>query len=356
MGRSLSAGSAPPSAVPHRGAALGAAPATATMRAMPAGRGNARASPYVELDRAAWAALARRRRAAAHAPRRSTGCAASATSSTSTRSSRSTCRCPACSACTSRPPAGLHRAQEEFLDRAAPAAHAVRDRARRLGRGRQVDDRPGAPADARPLARAPVGRAGHHRRLPATPTPSSSAAACCTARASRSPTTAGRCSGSSIDIKSGKDEVEAPIYSHLVYDVVPDEKVVVKQPRHRDHRGPQRPAAGAGPRRRPHRPGGQRLLRLQRLRRRRAPTDIRRWYVDRFLRLRETAFRDPASYFASYAALTDDEAVDEAQPDLGLDQRPEPDAERPADPLAGRRWCCARTRDHSVRYVRLRKV
>ncbi|MBA3783492.1 MAG: type I pantothenate kinase, partial [Nocardioides sp.] len=33
-----------------------------------------------------------------------------------------------------------------------------------------------------------------------------------------------------IDIKSGKDEVEAPIYSHLVYDVVPDERVVVKSP------------------------------------------------------------------------------------------------------------------------------
>jgi len=33
-----------------------------------------------------------------------------------------------------------------------------------------------------------------------------------------------------IDIKSGEDEVEAPIYSHLVYDVVPDEKVAIKRP------------------------------------------------------------------------------------------------------------------------------
>ena len=33
-----------------------------------------------------------------------------------------------------------------------------------------------------------------------------------------------------VDIKSGRDEVEAPIYSHLIYDVVPDEKVVVKRP------------------------------------------------------------------------------------------------------------------------------
>ena len=41
--------------------------------------------------------------------------------------------------------------------------------------------------------------------------------------------------------------------------------------------------------------------------------DIRDWYVERFLRLRETAFRDPASYFAKYAALTDEEAVAEAE-------------------------------------------
>ena len=82
-----------------------------------------------------------------------------------------------------------------------------------------------------------------------------------------------------IDIKSGKDEVEAPTYSHLVYDVVPDEKVVVAQPRHRDRRGPQRAPAGAGPRRRPHRAGGQRLLRLLGVRRRgdrRHPALVRR--------------------------------------------------------------------------------
>ena len=39
-----------------------------------------------------------------------------------------------------------------------------------------------------------------------------------------------------------------------------------------------------------------------------APSDIARWYVERFLRLRETAFADPHSYFHRYAALTDDEA------------------------------------------------
>ena len=33
------------------------------------------------------------------------------------------------------------------------------------------------------------------------------------------------------------------------------------------------------------------------------------WYVDRFLTLRETAFRDPKSYFHRYARLSDEEAV-----------------------------------------------
>jgi type I pantothenate kinase len=36
---------------------------------------------------------------------------------------------------------------------------------------------------------------------------------------------------------------------------------------------------------------------------------IHRWYVERFLRLRETAFRDPASYFHRYAALDESEAT-----------------------------------------------
>jgi type I pantothenate kinase len=36
---------------------------------------------------------------------------------------------------------------------------------------------------------------------------------------------------------------------------------------------------------------------------------IRRWYVERFLRLRETAFQDPASYFHRYAAIGENEAI-----------------------------------------------
>ena len=44
------------------------------------------------------------------------------------------------------------------------------------------------------------------------------------------------------EVKSGKEDVEAPIYSHIVYDIVAGETQVVRQPRHRDRRGPERAA------------------------------------------------------------------------------------------------------------------
>src|SRR5699024_11295401 len=40
--------------------------------------------------------------------------------------------------------------------------------------------------------------------------------------------------------------------------------------------------------------------------------DVQRWYVNRFLHLRQTAFSDPRSYFRRYADLTDEEAVETA--------------------------------------------
>jgi type I pantothenate kinase len=157
-----------------------------------------------------------------------------------------------------------------------------------------------------------------------------------------------------IDIKSGKDEVEAPIYSHLVYDVLPDEKVVVKRPDIVIVEG---------------------LNVLQPARMRddgrtglavsdffdfsvyvdAALTDIRRWYVDRFLRLRETAFRDPASYFRKYAALSHDEAVDQAT--RIWDSINEPNLVQNVAPTRSRANLVLRKdTDHSVRYVRLRKL
>ena len=43
-----------------------------------------------------------------------------------------------------------------------------------------------------------------------------------------------------------------------------------------------------------------------------AEADLERWYVERFMRLRETSFRDPRSYFTKYAELDDAAATAKA--------------------------------------------
>ncbi|HVX55443.1 type I pantothenate kinase [Nocardioides sp.] len=157
-----------------------------------------------------------------------------------------------------------------------------------------------------------------------------------------------------IDIKSGREEVEAPTYSHLVYDVVPDEKVVIKRPDIVIIEG-------------------LNVLQPARVREDGRPglglsdffdfsvyvdagtSHIRQWYVDRFLRLRETAFRDPSSYFAKYASLTHDEAVAEAT--RIWDTINGPNLIENVLPTRSRATLVLRKdRDHSVRYVRLRKL
>ncbi|MGN6783098.1 MAG: type I pantothenate kinase [Marmoricola sp.] len=156
-----------------------------------------------------------------------------------------------------------------------------------------------------------------------------------------------------IDIKSGKDEVEAPVYSHLVYDVT-EEKVVVQRPDIVIVEGLNvlQPAAV--------RADGRRGLAVSdffdfSLYVDAAQTDIRRWYTDRFLRLRGTAFRDPASYFARYASLTHDEAVDEAG--RIWDTINGPNLRENVAPTRSRATLVLRKdADHSVRWVRLRKL
>jgi len=86
-----------------------------------------------------------------------------------------------------------------------------------------------------------------------------------------------------------------------------------------------------------------------------ATSDIRRWYVDRFLRLRETSFRDPDSYFSKYSALTPDEARAEAE--QIWDTINGPNLTENVLPTRSRATLVLRKdNDHSVRYVRLRKI
>ncbi|MEI2810575.1 MAG: type I pantothenate kinase [Nocardioides sp.] len=157
-----------------------------------------------------------------------------------------------------------------------------------------------------------------------------------------------------IDIKSGKEEVEAPTYSHLAYDVQPDQPVVITKPDIVIIEGLNvlQPARVNG--------DGRTGLAVSDFFDFSvfvdAGTDnIKRWYVERFLRLRETAFRNPASYFAKYAGLTEGQAVAEATriwdsingPNLRLNILPT----RSRADLVLRK-----DRDHSVSWVRLRKL
>jgi type I pantothenate kinase len=157
-----------------------------------------------------------------------------------------------------------------------------------------------------------------------------------------------------MDLKSGKDEVEAPTYSHLVYDVVPDEKVVVKRPDIVIIEGLNvlQPARV--------REDGRTGLAVSdffdfSVYVDARTNDIRRWYTERFLRLRETAFRNPASYFARYGDLTEDEAVKESH--RIWDGINGPNLKQNVQPTRSRATLVLRKdADHSVRYVRLRKL
>jgi type I pantothenate kinase len=156
-----------------------------------------------------------------------------------------------------------------------------------------------------------------------------------------------------IDIKSGKDEVEAPLYSHLVYDVT-DERVVVQRPDIVIVEGLNvlQPAST--------RSDGRSGLAVSdffdfTVYVDAAQGDIRRWYTERFLKLRETAFRDPDSYFARYADLTHDEAVAEARSLWDTINGPNL-AENVAPTLSRAHLVLRKGPDHSVSWVRLRKL
>ncbi len=114
------------------------------------------------------------------------------------------------------------------------------------------------------------------------------------------------------DIKSGVEEVRAPVYSHTRYDIVPGESHVVTQPDILILEGLNVLQSGSprGPA-----PARRSCPTSSTSRSTSMPTrsDIENWYVERFMTLRETVFRDPASYFSHYAALTPEEAREVAR-------------------------------------------
>lgn len=106
------------------------------------------------------------------------------------------------------------------------------------------------------------------------------------------------------EVKSGASEVRAPFYSHLSYDIVPGAEVVVRHPDVLIVEGLnvlQPTALGRGI-------AVSDLFDFSLFVDAR-PRDIAGWYVERFLKLQRGAFANPKSYFHRYASLTEDEAT-----------------------------------------------
>lgn len=156
------------------------------------------------------------------------------------------------------------------------------------------------------------------------------------------------------EIKSGAAEVTAPRYDHLTYDILPDERIVV------------------------HKPDvliveGLNVLQLSRLDDEgrsalavsdffdfslyvdAASSDIRAWFVHRFLHLRQTAFADPDSFFHQFCTLTDAQAVEMA---TGVwNSINQPNLVENILPTRGRaNLVLTKGADHAVTNIRLRKL
>jgi type I pantothenate kinase len=109
------------------------------------------------------------------------------------------------------------------------------------------------------------------------------------------------------DVKSGVARVEAPVYSHFHYDILPEQKTIIESPDILIVEGLNVLQPARMPR------DGQAIpfvsdffdfsIYLDA-----EPEVIQDWYVARFMRLRATAFRDPGAYFHKYASLSPDAA------------------------------------------------
>ena len=122
------------------------------------------------------------------------------------------------------------------------------------------------------------------------------------------------------DVKAGRRPVRAPIYSHLVYDVMPNQWVEVDRPDILIVEGLNVLQTGTPAEGRQGDPVRVGLLRFLGLSSTPTRTCCSSWYVDRFLTLRETAFRDPKSYFHRYSKLTDERGDRDRDLDLGAHQ------------------------------------
>ena len=152
-------------------------------------------------------------------------------------------------------------------------------------------------------------------------------------------------------VKSGKAEVAAPTYSHLTYDILPNNFQIIKQPDILILEG-------------------LNVLQTRSIQTTKAfvsdffdfslyvdaqEEHIEQWYIERFLTLRETAFRDTSSYFHRYSRLTVGEAVETARQiwarinGINLRENIQPTRERA-------HLILVKDRSHAVQEVKLRKL
>lgn len=150
------------------------------------------------------------------------------------------------------------------------------------------------------------------------------------------------------DLKSGAPEVSAPVYSHLTYDIVDGEFQVVRQPDIVIVEGLNVLQTGPGPMFVSDFFDFSIYVDA-------SDADIEQWYVERFLTLRETVFRNPSSYFHRYADVTREEAIETARTlwrTINL-----PNLQHNVLPTRERaHLILEKGRDHAVRRVRLRRL
>ncbi|HEU5222448.1 MAG TPA: type I pantothenate kinase [Candidatus Lumbricidophila sp.] len=152
------------------------------------------------------------------------------------------------------------------------------------------------------------------------------------------------------DVKSGAAEVRAPKYSHLSYDIVPGDEVVVRRPDVLIVEGLNvlQPSPAAN------RIAVADLFDFTIYVDART-ADIGRWYEERFLKLQQSAFANPDSYFHRYADLSEEQARARAREIWATINRP--NLEHNIRPTRSRaRLVLQKGADHTVERVLLRKL